>query len=197
MATVLPAPDFEPDDDEITRLLGNMRAGDRDAAHKLFTIVYRELHRLAQLYMAREREGHTLQPTALANEVYLKLTAGQERNFQNRAHFFAIAARGMREILVDHARSHRAGKRGGGAERVDLDRAFVFSPGLCEEMLAVDSALDRLAELDPRQARVVELRFFAGLTEEEIGLVLGISARTVKREWQVARAWLHKELGSR
>jgi RNA polymerase sigma factor (TIGR02999 family) len=148
---------------------------------------------MADGYMRRERPGHTLQTTALVHEAYLKLL-GQHSDWQNRAHFFGIAAQVMRRVLIDHARGHVRGKRGGGCALVPLDEALVFSPDRAEEFLELNGALDKLAALDGRQARIVEMRYFAGLTVEETAQVLGISPKTVKRDWTVAKAWLHGEL---
>jgi RNA polymerase sigma factor (TIGR02999 family) len=180
---------------EITLLLAKLRHGDRDAESKLMPLVYQELRRLARRYMRAERADHTLQPTALVHEAYLSLVGDRDRTWQNRAHFFAMAAQQMRRILVDHARARRAGKRGGDRAKVELDEGAAYSPEKSEEMLALDQALDRLARRDPRQAQAVELRFFGGLSEDEVAEVQGISTRTVKRDWTLARAWLYKEIG--
>jgi len=179
---------------EITELLAELRAGNRSAESKLMPLIYHELRRLAARYMAQERTDHTLQPTALVHEAYLRVIDQRHVKWQNRAHFFGVAAQQMRRILVDHARAHRSKKRGGSQEKVALDEALIYSRDKSGELLAVDEALSRLAERDARQARIVELRFFVGLTEEESAEVLGISARTVKRDWNVARAWLYKEI---
>jgi RNA polymerase sigma factor (TIGR02999 family) len=159
----------------------------------LMPAVYAELKRIAAAYLRRERPGHTLQPTALVNEAYVRL-AGQHPRFQNRAHFCAIAANAMRQILVERARARNARKRGGGAARVTLDEAMAPAPGPPVDLDALDEALTRLAALDAQQARIVELRFFGGLSVEETADVLGISPATVKRHWSVARAWLAREL---
>jgi RNA polymerase sigma factor (TIGR02999 family) len=179
---------------EITRWLAEIHKGDVEAQSRLASVVYDELHRLAARYMFRERPNHSLQATALVDEAFVRLVDQDDRSWQNRTHFFAVAAQVMRRILVDYARNRRAEKRGGGQPMVPFDDAIVFSNDNCEEWIAVDQALDRLAERDPRLAKIVELRFFVGLTEEEIGEVLGISPRTVKRDWKVAKAWLHGEL---
>ncbi len=179
---------------DITILLAELRAGDRSAESKLMPLVYYELRRLARRFMRAERPGHTLQPTALVHEAYLRLAGQREITWQNRAHFFGVAAQLMRRILVDHARARQAEKRGGHEQRVSLDEALEYTEGKAGDLVALDGALDRLAERDPRQGRVVELRFFAGLTEKEAAEVLGISVRTVKRDWHVARAWLYKEI---
>jgi RNA polymerase sigma-70 factor, ECF subfamily len=179
---------------DVTQLLSDLRNGDESAAPRLMPLVYGELRRLAGHYMSRERSDHTLQPTALVHEAYLRLV-DQNSEWQNRAHFFGVAAQLMRQILVDHARTHRAAKRGGGQQKVPLDEALVFSEEKSAELLALNEALERLAKFDARQARVVELRFFAGLSVEETAEVLGVSGKTVQREWNVARAWLMRELG--
>jgi RNA polymerase sigma factor (TIGR02999 family) len=147
--------------------------------------------------MRRERPDHTLQPTALLNEAYLRMVSQENTDWQDRAHFFGVAARLMRQILVDHARVRQAGKRGGFVEKVLLDEAHDFSPAKARELVELDDALRSLEELDPQQARFVELRFFAGLTVEETAEALGTSPRTVKRDWSVARAWLHGELSGK
>jgi len=161
---------------------------------ELTDAVYNELRRLAAYYLKSERPDHTLQPTALVHEAWIRMQAGAAGGWRNRAHFFACAAQIMRHILVDHARRHRAGKRPEGGERQDLTDVYLFSLDKCEELLAVDEALKRLAALDPRQSQIVELRFFAGLSEEEIAGVLNVSVRTVRRDWRMARAWLQSEL---
>lgn len=157
--------------------------------------VYAELRRVAAAYLRRERPGQTLQPTALVNEAYVRL-AGQHPRFQNRAHFCAIAANAMRQILVERARARKAQKRGGGAARVTLQDHMAISPEAALDLAVLDEALTRLAALDPQQARIVELRFFGGLSVDEAADALGISPATVKRHWAVARAWLARELGS-
>ena len=182
-----------PNSGEITTLLRDLRNGEPGAESKLIPLVYPELRKLADRYMRRERPGHTLQPTALVNELYLRLME-QGQDSENRAHFYAIAAGLMRQILVDHARRHRSAKRGGGAPRVELDDSFNVGRYDQETLLDIDDAIEQLAKLDQRQAVIVVERFFGGLTEEEIALVHGISARTVKREWSSARAWLRRML---
>jgi RNA polymerase sigma-70 factor (ECF subfamily) len=179
---------------DVTVLLAEVTKGDQQAASELVPLVYDELRRLAGRYMRRERADHTLQATALVHEAYLKLVQHQSVDWQNRAHFFGIAAQVMRHILVDHARGHGREKRGAGQQLVSLEEALVFSPEKSVELLKLDESLDRLAKLDPRQSRIVELRFFGGLTVEETAHVLGISPKTVKREWSVAKAWLHGDL---
>lgn len=186
-----------PPSQEITRLLAQLREGHSEAEAKLVPLVYKQLHRLATSYMRHERPDHTLQPTALVNEAYLRLIAQENREWRDRAHFFGVAARLMREILVDHARARRAGKRGGLAEKVSLDDGLEFSLEKSRELVALDDALRDLERFDPQQGRIVELRFFGGLTVEETAEVLGISARTVKRDWSVARAWLHGQLSAK
>lgn len=186
---------LESEQGEVTLLLGELRQGHRDAEAKLFQLVYDELHRLAKYYMRGERPGHSLQATALVHEAYLRLTRINDVDWQSRSHFFAVSAQAMRRILVDHARARCADRRGGAQEKVSLDEALVVSFERPEQFIALDEALNRLAEFDARQARIVELRFFGGLSEEEAAAVLGISARTVKRDWLMAKAWLLKELG--
>ncbi len=179
---------------EITRLLGELKAGNKRAESKLVEAVYPELRRIAGRYLKRERAGHTLQATALVNEAYLRLVGQIDKDWKNRSHFFAVAAQLMRRILVDYARERKAQKRDGGRRRVDLSDALMISDDRLDEIIVIDAALNRLAEWDPRQCRVVELRFFSGLTEDEIAEILGVAPRTVKRDWSVAKAWLHGEL---
>jgi len=176
----------------VTQLLVDWSAGNQAALEQLMPIVYDELHRLARRHMARERPDHTLQTSALINEAYLRLVDQQGLQWQNRAHFFAVAARVMRHILIDHARSYHYAKRGAGAQKIALDEAVVFTEQRAAEFVALDDALDTLAELDPRRSEVVELRFFGGLSIEETAEVLKISAPTVQREWRAARAWLSR-----
>jgi RNA polymerase sigma factor (TIGR02999 family) len=179
---------------DVTVLLGQLAKGKEEVASKLIPLVYNELRRLAGGYMRRERNDHTLQPTALVHEAYLKLVEQRSVNWQSRAHFFGIAAQLMRRILVDHARGHLRDKRGGGVIPVPLDEALVFAPEQSSELVKLDQSLDRLAKFDPRQSKIVELRFFGGLTVEQTAEVLGISSKTVKRDWSVAKAWLHGDL---
>jgi len=186
-----------PDSSEVSRLLKDWREGDCEAMERLIPIVYAELRRLAAHYLRAERPDHTLQPTALVHEAYLRLVAHGRRDWQNRAHFFAVAAETMRALLVDHARARLAVRRGGGMTRVELAAGAAAGPGESPDILALDAALERLARRDARQARVVELRYFGGLSNEEVAQVLGISERTVKREWALARAWLYAELRRR
>ena len=180
---------------DVTRLLAQLRDGHQEAADQLVPLVYDELRRMATAYMQRERPGHTLQATALVHEAYVRLVG--EAPPQNRAHFFAIAANTMRRILLDYARRHHAGKRGGaGARKVDLDADLLVGRDTLEDVIAIDEALERLARIDTRQSRLVELRFFAGLDVEEAAEVMGISATTMKREWRSAKAWLQRELAA-
>jgi RNA polymerase sigma-70 factor, ECF subfamily len=180
-------------DGQVTLLLRAMRGGDKSAAEKLLPLVYHELHRLAESYMRRERPDHTLQPTALINEAYLRL-AHDPVDWQSHQHFIGVAANVMRRVLVDHARAHNAQMRGGDLQRVELEESIVISQERSDEVLALDGALDHLEEVNPRQARVVELRYFAGLSVEEIGGILNMSPRSVKRDWALARIWLFKEI---
>jgi RNA polymerase sigma-70 factor, ECF subfamily len=185
------------ENNEVTVLLSALTRGEDGAASKLMPMVYEELRRLAGSYMRRERVDHTLQATALVNEAYLKLIEQRSVNWQSRAHFFGVCAQLMRRILIDHARGHTRDKRGGEQKKVTLDEAFVFSEEHADELLAVDDSLNRLAKIDPRQARVVELRFFGGLNVEEAAEVLGVSPKTIKRDWSVAKAWLYADLKER
>lgn len=178
---------------EVTRLLQNLNEGNIDAAEELIPLVYAELRRLAAYYLKSEREGHTLQPTALVHEAFLKLVE-QETQWQNRGHFFAMAANLMRRILVDYARGYKAEKRGGTAEKISLDDAFVFVKEKPAEMIALDEALTELAKIDKRRSQVVELRFFGGLSNEEIAKVLDVHVNTVLRDWNLARAWLRTQI---
>jgi RNA polymerase sigma-70 factor (ECF subfamily) len=183
-----------PSTGEITRLLGEIRAGKKEAESQLLTRVYDELRRIAASYLRKERPGHTLQPTALVHEAYLRLVAQPEQNWQNRAHFLGIAAYLMRQILVDHARKRHAAKRGGKEQPLALDGVSLPGTQRPVDLIALDQALSRLQTFDERQSRIVELRFFGGMTEEEIGQSLGLSVRTIKRDWKVAQAWLHAEM---
>jgi RNA polymerase sigma factor (TIGR02999 family) len=178
----------------VTELLVNWSNGDQEALNKLIPLVYDELHKLASRYLRRERPDHTLQTTALVHEAYLKLVDQREANWENRVQFFAVAAQLMRRILVDYARRHRASKRGGDFCKLSLDEGLVSSEEKDAELLALDEALDRLAAIDPQQSRVVELRVFAGLSLEETAQALNISPRTVRREWSMAKAWLHRQI---
>jgi RNA polymerase sigma-70 factor (ECF subfamily) len=179
---------------EITQLLAEWSNGNQTALDKLYPLVYDELHRMASRYMNRERKGHTLQTTALINEAYVRLVDQKQVHWENRAHFFAISAQIMRRILIDHARRHAYAKRGGGAQRISLDETALVADECASELLLLEEALKRLAELDSRRSQVVELRYFGGLNNEEIAGVLKISENTVTRDWNMARAWLYKEL---
>jgi RNA polymerase sigma factor (TIGR02999 family) len=180
--------------DEVTELLAAWSNGDREALDKLLPLVERELHQLAHRYISREKPGHTLQTTALVNEAYLRLVDQRRARWENRAHFIAIAAQMMRRILVNHARDRAASKRGGGSRKVSLDEIAVLSDERAEEMLALDEAMNSLAKLDERKSRVVELRYFGGLSVEETAQVLGIHPDTVTRDWGRAKAFLRREL---
>jgi len=178
----------------IAALLSELAQGKQDAAEALTSVVYDELKRLARHYMRRERPNHTLQTTALVHEAYLKLVCQQSPNWQCRSHFFGIAAQLMRRILIDHARGHLREKRGGAKQTLPLDEALVFSPEHSEELVRLNEALERLSTIDARQGRIVELRFFGGLSVEETSQLLDVSEKTVKRDWAVAKAWLRGEL---
>jgi RNA polymerase sigma-70 factor, ECF subfamily len=181
---------------DATELLRAWSEGDQSALNELVPLVERELHRLARAYMRRERQGHSLQATALVNEVFLRLAHTANLRLRDRAHFVGIAARLMRQVLVDHARSRGYGKRGGGVLRVPLADALLIAPERALDVLAVDRALESFATIDPRKSQVVELRFFGGLTVEETAEVMGLSVETVKRDWRVAKLWLSRELRS-
>ena len=178
----------------VTGLLQAWGRGDLQARDVLVPLVYRELRRRAGAYLRRERAGHTLQATALVHEVFIRLVGDDPIEWQGRAHFFGIAAQVMRRVLVDHARERQADKRLGGAVRVELDDRVAAAPATDFEVLSLDRALDDLAALDPRQAHIVELRYFGGLSEQEVGAVLSLSRATVTREWQSARAWLYRRM---
>ena len=184
---------IEPGD--VTRILFEVKKGSREAQDRLIPLVYKELRRIAGAHLRREAAQHSLQPTALVHEAYLRLIDIKQVDWHSRAHFFSIASNAMRRILVDHARAGLASKRGGRAETICVDESVLPAATRAPEVLALDHALDELARLDQRQAKIIEMRFFAGMTEEETGDVLGISVRTVKRDWRVAKAWLFKELG--
>jgi len=179
----------------VTELLKNARGGSQAAFNDLFPLVYAELRRIAAREMRREKPGRTLQTTALVHEAYLRLLKDASLSFENRAHFLGIAAHAMREILIEHARARAARKRGGGAVRLTLDDLVAPVPALSIDVLALDEALERLARLDQRHARVVELRYFGGMSVEETAAALDLSPATVKRAWTIARAWLYRELG--
>jgi RNA polymerase sigma-70 factor (ECF subfamily) len=177
-----------------SQLLRHLNRGDAAAEAKLISVIYDELRRLAGHYMRRERTDHTLQATALVHEAFLRLTKQKDVNWQGKAHFFGVAAKVMRQILIDHARGRLRDKRGAGRQKISFDEGLLLTEARSAELLAVDGAIDRLAKLDPRQARIVELRFFGGLSVEETAKVVGVSAKTVKRDWSVARAWLYEDL---
>jgi RNA polymerase sigma factor (TIGR02999 family) len=179
---------------DVTQILQEVSGGDKDAPARLMPLVYDELRRLANHYLRQERPDHTLQPTALVHEAYLKLIDQSRVDWQNRAHFFGVAAQSMRRILVDHARGHRASKRGGVQQKLTLDEAVDYSQSRDIDLVALDDALNLLAELDQRQSRIVELRFFGGLTIEETAEALGVSPATVKVDWSMAKAWLRREI---
>ncbi len=181
------------DNGEITAILEQARSGDARAIENLIPIVYGELRRLAHYYMNLERPDHTLQSTALVHEAYLKLVGAEKLDFRDRAHFFAVSAKVMRNLLVDHARARGRAKRGGGCD-IRIEDVVTLAAAETDEALVVNEALDELAKLDPRQARIVELRYFGGLKIEEIATVLRISDRTVRREWQMAKAWLFQRV---
>jgi len=179
---------------EITRILKSWSGGNREAVDDLMPLVYDELHKVAAQYLRRQRPDHTLQPTALVNEAYLKLIDITGVNWQDRAHFFAFASQTMRHILVDYARAQAREKRGGAARKLSLDEAVSYSTETEVDLLSLDEALRELAALDDQQGKIVELRFFGGLTIEETAVVLRISPATVKREWRIAKAWLFKRM---
>lgn len=179
---------------DVTQLLIDWSRGDRGALDQLMPLVYDELHRLAERYMRRERAGHTLQPTALVNEAYLQLVDQNRVQWQNRAHFFGVAAQMMRRITMLHVRKLRAAKRGGDAPKITFDEELLLPEQRTEDLIALDDALNDLAAFDPRLSRIVELRFFGGLKIDETAEALGISTATVKREWRTAKAWLANEL---
>ncbi len=183
-----------PPQHEVTRLLIRLTEGEGAVLDDLLPLVYAELRRLAANYLRRERPGHTLQPTALVHEAYLRLIDQTQVHWQNRAHFFGVAAQMMRRILVDHARSQQAEKRGGEYQKFSLDENIDVSGERASDLVALDEALERLAQIDPDKSRVVELRFFGGLSVEETAEVLGVSAPTVKRHWRLAKAWLYGQV---
>jgi RNA polymerase sigma factor (TIGR02999 family) len=185
----------EPVPPEVSELLAQWGAGDRDAFQAVIPILYNDLHQLAHRYLRKARPGHTLQTTALVHEAYLRLEQNHHARFQNRSHFIAICALLMRQILIGHERNRRAAKRGAGGESLTLDDANAVMKGRPVDLIALDDALNDLTRLDPQQSRIVELRFFGGLSIEETAEVLGMSAATVKRHWSTARLWLHHELG--
>ena len=185
---------MDPSPHEVTELLAAWSNGNQAARDRLMTMVYDELHRLAHRYMQRESPGHTLQTSALLNEAFVRLVDQKNVQWQNRAHFFAIAAQMMRRILVDYARSRNYAKRGGGARAVSLDETLIVSDARNEEVVNVHEALERLTEFDSRKGQIVELRFFGGLSIDETAEVLGVSPGTVMRDWTVAKAWLRREI---
>jgi RNA polymerase sigma factor (TIGR02999 family) len=187
-------PKITPSLPNLTAMLRDWSNGDRQAQDQLFRAVYNELHRQAARHLRHENPGLSLQTTDLIHEAYLRLIDQQHVEWQNRLHFFGIAAQVMRRVLVDHARSRQAAKRGGSAIRLPLEEAMAVLPGLDLDFVALDKVLTRLAEIDPQQSQVVELRFFSGLSVEETAKVLDVSERTVKRDWNVAKAWLRREL---
>ncbi|KAA6459549.1 sigma-70 family RNA polymerase sigma factor [Acidobacteria bacterium AB60] len=184
----------ESEREEVTLLLGQVAGGDQAAAPRLISLVYEDLRRLAGTYMRWERNSNTLQPTALVHEAYLRLVNQREVDWQGRTHFFSIAAQMMRRVLVDHARERLRDKRGGGAKPISLEDAVVLAPEQSLELINLNRSLERLTMVDPRQGQIVELRFFGGLSVEEVAQTLGVSSKTVQREWNVAKAWLHGDL---
>jgi len=187
---------MDPSPHEVTQLLVAWGNGDQVARDELMSVVYQELHRLAHHYMQRESPGHTLQTSALVNEAFLRLVDQRQVRWQNRAHFYGIAAQMMRRILVDYARSRRYAKRGGGVPEMPLDEALIVSDERSAEVLALDETLQRLAEFDPRKSQIVEFRFFGGLSIEETAEVLAVSPGTVMRDWTLAKAWLRREMST-
>jgi RNA polymerase sigma-70 factor (ECF subfamily) len=188
----MPIPSLPPQ--EVTQLLVDWGNGNQAALDRLMPLVYTELRQLAHRYMRRERPGHTMQTTALIHEAYLRLVDQNQVRWQHQAHFFGIAARLMRQILIEHAHSHTRAKRGGGVGTLALDEAAIVSQARATELLALDDALERLATIDPRKSQVVELRFFGGLSVEEAAQVLNIAPNTVLRDWRMAKAWLRREI---
>jgi RNA polymerase sigma factor (TIGR02999 family) len=183
-----------PSSQEVTRLLLAWRDGDQEALEQLTPLVYGELRRMAHRFMRRERPDHTLQSSALVNEAYIRLIDCHQVDWQNRAHFFGIAAQMMRQILIDHARRHTRARRGGGLREVSFEETAVVSVERAAELIALDDALTALAAFDLSKSRIVELRFFGGLTNEEVGEVMGMSLRTIEREWRKAKAWLRRAI---
>ncbi len=179
---------------QATEILQRVQSGEVGAVDELMPIVYDEFRRLAKRFLERENKGHILQPTALVNEVYLRLVNQERVQWQGRTHFFAVGAQAMRRVLVDYARARDRKKRGGGAQRITLHEDVALSPDRDEDVLAVDEALSKLARIDERQAKIVELRFFAGLDVRQVAEVLGVSKRTVESDWTMAKAWLRREL---
>jgi RNA polymerase sigma-70 factor, ECF subfamily len=186
-----------PSQEEVTELLAEWGKGSQAALERLMPLVYAELHRMASRYMGSQHAGHTLQPTALIHEAYIRLASDDGREWANRAHFFSVAAKSMRHVLVDHARSRRATKRGSATPLLSLDEAIVVSDERTDEIIALDDALSDLAQLNQRQSEVVELRYFGGLTVEETAQVKNVSPETVQRDWRAAKAWLYSQLSQR
>jgi RNA polymerase sigma-70 factor (ECF subfamily) len=184
----------EPVSPDVTSLLKKLAEGNQDAARELIPVIYQELHRLAAGHLRYERPDHTLQPTALVHEAYIKLVAQRNTDWQSRAHFFAVASNLMRRILVDYARRQMRAKRGAGQAKLSLDEVVLLSPDRPDNLLALDECLTRLEKLDARQSRIVELRYFGGLKVNEVAQVLGVSPTTIRREWTSAKAWLYGEL---
>ncbi len=180
--------------EEITKILYDWKAGDETAVDRLFPLVYEELKKQAKSYLSRERKNHTLQPTALVNEAYMRLADINRLNWEDRAHFYAVAATTMRRILVDHARKIATDKRGGGIKAITLENIQIKDRQKATDILDLDDALTRLAEMEERKAKVVEMQFFSGLKQKEIAKVLGVSEKTVQRDWQFAKLWLYREL---
>src|SRR5215813_13523717 len=185
---------MNPSSQSVTQLLLDWRNGDQTALDRLMPLVYEELRRIAGHYMRNERQGHTLQTSALVNEAYLRLVDHENIAWQNRAHFFGVAAQAMRRILVDYARLRHRAKRAGAAQRVSFDEAMTLAEERAAELITLDDALEELAKVDPRKSRVVELRYFGGLSVEETAEALGVSSMTVMRDWNTARAWLMREM---
>lgn len=185
---------MEPAPTDVTLLLKQLSAGDHDAVDQLVPVLYNELRKLAAYYLRQERSNHTLQATALVHEAYLRLIDQRAVEWQNRSHFFAVAAQVMRRILLDYARSHQAVKRGGPSPKISLDDAMVYCEEQAAQLVALDELLTRLSSMDPQQGRIVELRFFGGMSVEETAELLGISPRTVKRDWAMAKLWFAREL---
>lgn len=183
--------------ENITQLLIDWSDGDEAALEKLMPLVYNDLHQIARRYMARQNAGHTLQTTALIHEAFIKMVGQSEKQYQNRSHFFAVAAQAMRHILVNYALARQTDKRGGKGRQVSLDEALVVSKQPDEELVALDDALNELARIDPRKSKVVELRYFGGLSVDETAEVLKVSPVTVMRDWSMAKSWLHRELSSK
>jgi RNA polymerase sigma factor (TIGR02999 family) len=179
---------------DVTELLHQWGRGDQAALHRLMPLVYRELHKMARHYMGRQNPGHTLQPTAVIHEAYLKLAAGADHDWESRAHFFGVAAKAMRHVLVDHARTRLSAKRGGEVRAVTLDEGIAIAGGQERELVALDDALTTLAQLHPREGQVVELRYFAGLSVDETAAVLKVSPETVARDWRFAKSFLKREM---